>query len=247
VRRAGAGSGRNWWLIAPGSLGAILLVVLVLAQIFLPGIAAQKVRERVGRYGTVQSASVKAFPAIELLWEKADSATVRAGRLRMSATQAIDLLWSSRRVKNMDLGVETLTTSLSGLGPLTLHHVSFQKRGDQLHVLAELSEADLRAAVPAGLEVKPLGSGGGQVELQASGGLFGIGATVPVILGPQEGKLVAQPRGLPFAGLARLTLFADPRVVVQGVALSAIPGGDETPAGTPSGGYQVRLLARLGR
>jgi hypothetical protein len=227
-----------------GVLGAIVLL-LVAAQIFLPGIAAQKVRERVARYGTVQSASVKAFPAIELLWEKADSATVRAGRLRMSATQAIDLLWSSRRVKNMDLGVETLTTSLSGLGALTLHHVSLQKRGEELHALAELSAADLRAAMPEGLEVKPLGSSGGNIEVQASGGLFGVNATVRAIVGPQEGKLVAQPQGFLFASLGRLTLFSDPRVDVQGVGLSAIPGGDETPAGTPSGAYQVRLQARL--
>lgn len=235
MRRAVAGIGGSWWRIALGVLG-VLVLLLVLAQIFLPGIAAQKVRERVARYGVVQSASVTASPAIELLWEKADSATVKAKSLRMTASQAIDLLWSNRGVHNLDLDVESFTFGLSGVGPLTLHHVSLHKRGNQLQTQAELSEADLRAAVPEGLEVTPLSSGGGQIELQASGGLFGVKASVRATLGPDQGKLVAQPQGFGFAGLGRLTLFSDPRVIVQGVGLSPIPAG----------GYQVRLQARLG-
>ena len=75
VRRAGR--------IAAWLAGAIVLV-LVLAQLFLPGIAASRVRARVGKYGTVQSVSVKAWPAVKLLWGSADSVTVRAGSLSMS-------------------------------------------------------------------------------------------------------------------------------------------------------------------
>ncbi len=240
MRRTGPGIGRRWRRIALGVLGAIVLL-LVLAQIFLPGIAAQKVRDRVGRYGSVQSASVKAFPAIELLWENADSATVRAGRLRMTADQAADLLWSTRGVKDMDLDVETLTVDLSGQGPLTLHRVSLHKGAAQLKARAELSRSDLRASLP-GLEIEPVASGGGQVEVQATGGLFGAKATVQAIVGPQDGKLVVQPQGFPLAGLGRLTLFADPRVLVQGVGLSVAPGAG---AGSQAD-YQVRLQARLG-
>ena len=53
--------------IAAGLAGAIALV-LVLAQLLLPGIAASRISSRVGKYGTVESVSVSAWPAIELLW-----------------------------------------------------------------------------------------------------------------------------------------------------------------------------------
>ena len=43
-------------------------LVLALAQVLLPRIAASRISSRVGRYGTVQSVSVKAWPAVELLW-----------------------------------------------------------------------------------------------------------------------------------------------------------------------------------
>ncbi len=222
-------------------LGAIVLL-LVAAQVFLPGIAARVVRKRVARYGLVQSVSVKAFPAIKLLWEKADSATVSATHLRLTATQAADLLWSARNVHDMDLKVGTLTADLSGEGPLTVRHVTLHKRGAQLQAQAQLSQAALQAAAPGGIEIKPLSSGGGQVEVQASGQLFGVGASVRALVGPEEGKLVVQPQGLPFAGFARLTLFADPRVDVQGVGLSTLPAGP----GVAPGEYQVRVQARLG-
>ena len=52
---------------ALGVAGGVV-VVLGLAQLLLPGLAAQRVRSEIGRYGVVHSVSVSAFPAIELLW-----------------------------------------------------------------------------------------------------------------------------------------------------------------------------------
>ena len=59
-------------------LGTVVLAVVLLgvAQLVLPGIAAQRIRTQLDRYGQVQSISVSAFPAIELLWHHADSVTV---------------------------------------------------------------------------------------------------------------------------------------------------------------------------
>jgi hypothetical protein len=223
-------------------LGAIVLL-LVAAQIFLPGIAAQKARERVARYGTVRSAHVKAFPAIELLWGQADSATVKAGSLHMTTTQAADLLASTRGIKNMDLSVETLAVKDQlTVKPLVVRDVNLQKRGGQFDAQAQLRAGDLRAALDGSLEVQPVASGGGDIEVQASGGLFGVQASVRALVGPQEGKLVAQPQGFPLAGLARLTLFSDPRVFVEGVGAS-VAGGSLSAA---AASYQVRVRARLG-
>ena len=58
------------------------MLLLVLAQLLLPRIAASRISSRVGRYGTVQSVSVSAWPAVELLWGHADSVRVKAGASR---------------------------------------------------------------------------------------------------------------------------------------------------------------------
>jgi hypothetical protein len=82
--------------------GAIALV-LVLAQLLLPMIAADRVRARVGKYGTVESVSVSAWPAIELLWGTVGSVKVRAKSLQISPAQTAKLLWEARRVKRKDM------------------------------------------------------------------------------------------------------------------------------------------------
>ncbi|MFZ0377875.1 MAG: hypothetical protein WAL38_08625, partial [Solirubrobacteraceae bacterium] len=65
--------------MALGVAGLVLLV-LVVAQLVLPGIAADRLRDQLARSGTVISVKVSAFPAIELLWGDADSVVVRLGR-----------------------------------------------------------------------------------------------------------------------------------------------------------------------
>ena len=68
-------------------IGAALLGAIVLAQLFLPKIAAGRIASHLRKYGTVHNVSVSAWPALELLWRHADSVTVRAGGLRMSPNQ----------------------------------------------------------------------------------------------------------------------------------------------------------------
>ena len=65
-------------LILIGAGGTVVLV-LVLAQLFLPGIAAQHIRDQLSAHGTVEHVEVDAFPAIELLWHQADKVVVRMG------------------------------------------------------------------------------------------------------------------------------------------------------------------------
>ena len=78
----GGTAGRKLRLLAYVAGGVVLL--LALAQLLLPRIAASRISSRVGRYGKVQSVSVSAWPALKLLWGKADSAQVRAGSLSLS-------------------------------------------------------------------------------------------------------------------------------------------------------------------
>jgi hypothetical protein len=223
------GKARKLTWIASGVV-VLVVAVLVLAQLVLPGVAAQKVRERVARYGTVESASVKVYPAIKLLWGRVDSAIVRAKSLRITVAQTGDLLWSTRPIDHLTLSADSLQ-----VGSLKLSDVSLSKRGNALSAQASASEADLHASLPAGMDVQPVASGGGQVEVRVTGGLFGLQASVRALVSAQRGQLVVQPEGL-LGGLGRITLFADPRVLVQGVGVSREPNG---------AGFQLRIRARL--
>ena len=78
------------------------VLLLVLAQVFLPRIAASRISSRVGRYGTVQSVSVKAWPAVKLLWGDADSVRVQGGdACKLSPAQTAKLLWEARGMKRI--------------------------------------------------------------------------------------------------------------------------------------------------
>ena len=217
--------------IAAGLAGAIALV-LVLAQLFLPGIAASRISSRVGKYGNVERVSVSAWPAIKLLWGRADSVTVRAGRLTISPEQTAKLLWEARGVATMRVTAPTVQE-----GRLRLRDVSLRKRGTLLTAQAQMTQADVRAALPPGLSVRLLASGGGSVTVKASGGLFGLGASVEAVAGPSEGKLIARPLGL--LGGVRLMLFADPHVRVEGVGANALSAA----VGAPR--YRLTMIARL--
>jgi hypothetical protein len=193
--------------------GAVVLV-LALAQLLLPRIAAGVISSRIGRYGKVHSVSVSAWPAVKLLWGSVDSVRVRAGRLAMSPAQAAKLLWEGHTTASIDATAESVQ-----LGSLRLSDATLQKRDSALSAQASTSEADVSAALPAGIGLKLLRSEGGQVEVQASGGLFGVGASVNAVAQASEGKLIAHPLGFLVEGL-RLTLFSDPHVYVEGVGAS---------------------------
>jgi LmeA-like phospholipid-binding len=209
------------------------VLVLVLAQVFLPGLAANRISSRVGRYGSVERVTVKASPAIELLWGHADSVTVRARNLEVSPAQTGKLLREARGVKNIDL-----TASSAQEGPLRLTAVSFHKRGAALSALAQISAADVRAALPEGFDVQLLSSGGGEVGVRATGGLFGVGASVDAVAHASEGRLVASPRGFLVGGL-QLTVFSEPDVYVEGVGASAISASGGVV------GYRLTIRASL--
>jgi hypothetical protein len=225
VRRAG--------LIAAGLAGAIVLA-LVLAQLFLPGIAASRVRSRVERYGSVESVTVKAWPAVELLWGQADTVEVKARSLALSPAQTAKLLGEARGVTTM-----RLTAARMREGPLQLRDASFRKHGDALFGAAWTSQADVNAALGEGVEVKLLKSTGGHVEVSVSGGLFGVKASVDAVAQAQEGRLVVHPLGFLLEGL-KLTLIDDPNVYVEGVSASAAAG----PAGAGAG-YRLSIWGSL--
>jgi LmeA-like phospholipid-binding len=219
--------------IAAATAGALLLLLL-LAQLFLPGIAASRISDRVARYGRVRAVHVSAWPAVKLLWGDADSVSLRAGQLHLSPANAAKLAHEASGVARLDA-----TATGVRLGSLQLSEVSMRKRGDELSARAFVSDSALHAALPSSVEeLQLLRSQAGSVEVSASGGLFGISTSLDAVVQPREGRLVAIPRIFPLPGVT-LTLFSDPHVYVGGVAASRAT----SPAGEP--GYRLSMRARL--
>jgi hypothetical protein len=231
VERAGRGG-----KVARIALGVVVAVVLVLAlaQVFLPGIAASRIRKRVEKYGTVSSVSVTAWPAVELLWGRAGSVDVRAGNVRLSTAQMAELLRQARGAESLHVTAESLKA-----GPLQLEDATLQKHGGGLAASAWASAAAVQDALGRGLEVRLLRSGGGQVELSVTGGLFGVQASVQAVAEAAEGKVVLHPRGFLLETL-KLTLLDEPGVYVEDVGASATTG----PSGKGAG-YRLSFRASL--
>jgi LmeA-like phospholipid-binding len=211
--RRGGGSGSRRRGLSRLALWLVLgvVVLLAIAQVLLPRIAVSRIKSRVGRYGTVESASVSAWPAVKLLWGSVDSVRVKAKSLSLSPEQAASLLWEARGTASMDVSAERVQ-----VGPLRVTDATLRKHGSALSAHAITSETDVKAALPSGFGLRLLRSEGGEVEVQATGGLFGVNATVDAVAGASDGKLVAHPLGFLIEGL-QLTLFSDPHVYVEGV------------------------------
>ncbi len=212
-------------------LAGVLILVLALAQLILPRLAASRISSRVGRYGKVLSVSVSAWPAVELLWGHVGSVHVRAGSLALSGGQAASLLEEAKGASSMDVSAESVQ-----VGKLRVTDARLSKRGDRLSAQAVVSEADVKAALPVGFGVRLLRSEGGEVEVQATGALFGVGASVNAVALASGGELIAHPLGFLIEGL-QLTLFSDPRVYVEGVAASVVS--------TQPTSYRLTMSARL--
>jgi hypothetical protein len=188
-----------------------VVLALVLAQVFLPRIAAGRISSRLGRYGTVVSVRVKAWPAVELLWGDADSVSVRVRSLKLSSALTAQLLWEARGINDMNM-----TASSVQDGPVRFTDVSLRKHGKALAAQARTTNADVRAALAKGFDVQLVSSERGELRVRASGGLFGVGASVDALVGASDGKLVVHPLGsLPSA--LKLTLFSEPHLYVEGV------------------------------
>ena len=197
----------------------VVLAGLVAAQLLLPGIAENRLRDRLARDGHVDSVHVSAFPAVKLLWGHADRVTVHMASVRTGTGRLGHLLASTGDAGRVDATARELDV-LS----LRLRDAKLRKRDGRLEGEATVTDADLRAALPAGFDVRPVASGNGQLVLRGSVTLFGATVTANAVLLAQDGKLRIAP-DVPFGGFAALTVFDDPHIHVDGVGARGVPGG----------------------
>jgi LmeA-like phospholipid-binding len=214
--------------IAALSVLGVLVLVLILAQLLLPGIAAQQLRDRLKKNGTVLQVSVSAFPAIELLWHQAGKVVIRMGDYTSSSGHLGSMLDQAGDVGSLDASATKLTAGL-----LTLRDAHLSKRGDELLGTARITEADLKASVPFLDSVTPVASGSGRLVLRGTATVLGVTATIDATVAAVNGALIVQP-DVPLGALATVTVFSDPHVAVQSV--SAAP---------TSTGFSVSAEARL--
>jgi hypothetical protein len=210
MRRAG---------VAFGGTAIVIVVLLGVAQLVLPGIAAQRLRDRLARSGVVQKVEVDAFPAIELLWHHADRVVVAMSSYRSSPGALSTTLDGIANTGTLEVSAGRLDTGLLTLRDATLH-----KAGNDVSAAATVTEADLRSSLPLLDSVQPVSSSGGRLTLRGTATLLGVSATVDVTVEPRDGELVAVP-DVPFGGLAAITLFSNPRIAVQGILATPAPGG----------------------
>jgi hypothetical protein len=205
-------------IIAIATAGVVILVLLV-GQLVLPGIAADRLNDRLSKSGNVISVEVHAFPAIKLLWNHADRVVVRMGRYQSGAGTLGDLLSQTSDVGSVDASAQEFNSGL-----LTVRNAALRKRGNQLVGTALVTESDLRRAIPILRSVVPVESSDGRLTLRGTASLFGVTATVDATVSASDGKLIVAP-DVPFGGFATLTVFSNPHVEVQSVGASSAPGG----------------------
>jgi hypothetical protein len=195
---------------------AAIFVLLAVAQLVLPGIAAQNLRDRLAKSGQVLDVQVHAFPAIELLWHQADRVVVRVGRYRAKPGHLQSLLAETADTGSLDASATELDTGL-----ITLRNATLHKRGDELTGTANVTNADLSSALGGTVQgLRPVASGNGELTFQGTV----LGVTADATLRAQNGALVIQP-DVPLLDLVTLTVFSAPRVEVQGVGATPQPAG----------------------
>src|SRR5437588_12561401 len=94
------------------SIAGAMVVLFGIAQVVLPGLAAQRLRDRLRKSGTVLKVEVDAFPAIELLWHQADRVVVDVGRYSSSPGHLGSMVSESADVGTLDASASELDTGL---------------------------------------------------------------------------------------------------------------------------------------
>lgn len=200
------------------ALGA-LAAFLVATQLALPPLAERHLRGQLERVGDVDSIEVGAFPALKLLWRRADRVEIAMAEATAGPRRLADLLATTRGTDRLRAGVATLR-----IGPLVVRDASLVKQAGSLTGQASVTAGDLRSALPPGIDVRPVASEGGQLTFQVTAAVLGRTVRLRAVALASEGRVVVAPVA-PLAGALTLTVFSDPRVLVEHVGAQPRPGG----------------------
>jgi hypothetical protein len=202
----------------------VLVALLVVAQLALPRIAERKLKSDLETHGGNVDADVAAFPAVKLLWHKADDVNVTVGDYRpgppKSGSSLADQLAGTKDVSNLDVRVGRLHDRL-----LRMHDIRLRKDGDVLRAQVRLLRDDVNAALPPQLHLTGRTASGQEIAVAGTTSAFGrrLNARARILV-DSRGRIVLKPDGFPLAALVTVPLFADDRVAVD--AIDARPTAD---------------------
>jgi hypothetical protein len=198
------------------ALIGLLVAALVGGQLALPRVAERRLSDDLAQSGEVRKVSIDAVPALKLLFHRADRVEIDMAEVRAgSAGRLAQMLRRTKATDELDAKVDLVL-----LGPLRLHAVGLRKRDDRLTGEATLSEAELAAALPSQLRLRPVEDPAGELVLEGAVGPISARARLTA----RDGALVVAPEGL-LGGLGALTVFRDSRIEVTDVGSQVGDGG----------------------
>ena len=201
------------------------MALLVVAQLLLPRIAERKLRSDLQRHGGNVKVDVAAFPAIKLLWHKADRVTVDVGDYRpgppRSGSSLADDLAKTKDAGKLDVHIGVLNDRL-----LRMHDVTLRKRGDTLVGEVRLQRSDVNAALPPQLHLSGHATAGQGIAVAGVTSVFGRRVSAKArILVDSRGRIVLKPSGSLLASLVTVPLFSDDRIAVDAIDARQAAGG----------------------
>jgi hypothetical protein len=205
-------------------IAGVVLAVLVVAQLVLPRIAENRVKSDLERHGTGVDVSVSAFPAVKLLWHKADKVDVtvsdyRPGPPRSGRSLADDLA-STKDSSKLDVRIGRLEDRL-----LIIHDIRLHKDGDGLVGQVRLRRSEINDALPPQLHLRGSGGSGDAISVSGRTSVFGRSVSAKArILVDDRGRIVLKPSGFPL-GLVTVPLFSDDRIAVDSINAQRAAGG----------------------
>jgi len=125
----------------PGSLfgriaalaGGALVLLLVLAQVFVPGLGESAIEDRLTENGGVAEVSLKATPAVRLLWGSGDALEISGSGLGLE----LDLEEDPRAFEDLDrFGDAQIVITDSDAGPVRIDNFTLTQQGDDPYALA---------------------------------------------------------------------------------------------------------------
>lgn len=196
------------------------IAVLAASQAFLPGLVAGRLRDGLTPFASDVSVSVRASPAIELLFGHADEVKMDVGTLHAREQASVPaLLAQLRSTTNADASVAQMFTP----NGVHLENVSLGKRGSKLVASAAITPAEIQAALPAGISLTPVGSRSHTLLVSASLNVLGHTLNASALLEAVGGKMVLVPN-VPL--LPSITVFSSPQVAIDSLELNTEKGID---------------------
>ena len=206
------------------AVAGLVVLALIAAQLLLPGVAEQRLKSDLERQASAVEVSVSAFPAVKLLFGRADDVTLDIANLRPDETgdegeSLPDLLAETRKGGKLDVHVKVLEDRL-----LRVEDVRLKKNGNALTAVVTLRKSDVDAALPAELEL---------VDREVPNGLAVAGSTDVFgelieaeanIFADDDGSLVLEPSDDLLGELVSVPIFEDDRVAVDSIS-AQISGG----------------------